>query len=334
MKPFRITLLLLYATLLAACIDESRDDCLTDRDVVVKFAYVHDGHDVFARNIHGVRLFVFDENGLLRYDETIGSQQLNSFAGTSLSHLEPGNYRVVAWGNATPQRSLFDNTNEGNHIRDACVRRYNLSLSEAEVGFLSEGNVYPGDADPLHYAPYLAQEAFNLTVPLSGHLTVTLPFARAYIDVEVLVLNYERYSGETTAPIIEIDGAASHFDFDRVPFGYITLRETTQIQTQYVERPAVARFRTKLFDDDTHFTKELRVHSAQGNNTVYFTLDNAMVRRLIADFMADNNIRSLKADATPQRVIPITIVFNTDGRGVEVGVKVPEFEKVEGKPWF
>ena len=324
MKPFRITLLLLYATLLSTCVGEDKC-CPTDRNVVVEFAYVYDGYDVFGDQIYSVNLFVFDSDGLLTYSTTIYSEQLNTFAGTTLNHLAPGNYRIVAWGNATPQRSVFGNTNEGDHIDDTYVGRY---------GVLRYLAPQPGDADRLHFAPHLAQEEFTITIPRAGDLTVTLPFARAHIDIEVFVINFELYSGETDAPVIEIDGVSSHFDFDRVPFGDITLRETAEIQDQYVQRPAVAHFRTKLFDDNDNFTKELRVKGAEGDHTVYFILDNVMFRNLIAEFMVDNNIQSLKADATPQRVIPITIVFSTDGRSVEVGVRVPEFEVVGGRPWF
>ena len=326
MKLFRITLLLFCVVLLSACIAESFRYCPMDRNIVLKFEYVYNGHDVFDTQVQNVDLFVFNSNNLLVHSTTINAAQLNAFAGTTLT-LAPGEYRIVAWGNAMPERTAFGSVNTGDHFNDAYIGRVGVPRSVVardRIPFVQ------GNGDRLHFAPGLAQQEFILTVQ-SDDLTATLPFARSYIGIEVFVVGFSDYTGEAAAPIIEIDGAASHFRFDRVPEGDITLRETTVIQTQYVQRPATAMFRTKLFDNNANFTKELRVHSGQGANVVHFTLETALLRAKIAEFMADNNINSFKADATPQRVIPITIVF---GRDVEVSVTVPVFERVDGNPIF
>ena len=320
MKLFRITLLLSCVVLLSACIAESRY-CPMDREIVLKFEYVYNGYDVFDTQVQNVDLFVFNSSNLLVHRETINAAQLNAFAGTTLT-LAPGDYRIVAWGNVSPQNA-FGSANVGDHINDAYVGRSAVPRNTAPQ---------PGNGDRLHFAPGLAQQEFILHIPThADDLTATLPFARSYIGIEVFVVGFNAYTGEAAAPIVEIDGAASHFCFDRVPEGDITLRETTVIQTQYVQRPATAMFRTKLFDDNANFAKELRVRSGQGANAVHFTLETALLRAKMAEFMADNNIHSFKADATPQRVIPITIVFGMD---VEVSVTVPVFERVDGNPTF
>ena len=317
MKLFRTTLTLLCIILFSSCMDESAY-CPTDRNIVLNFAYVYNGSNVFDDNVQSVSLFVFDNTtGLLVHNETIDDAQLSAFAGTTLNHLAPGDYRVVAWGNALPQRSAFGSVNEGDHINDAYVGRHGVPRSTAPQS---------GDGDRLHFAPGL------LTIQPIGDLEATLSFARAYIEIEVFVVDLALHTGDTQPPIIEIDDAASHYDFNRVPEGNITLRETTAVRTEYVERPAVAMFRTKLFDNNANLTKELRVHSASDENIVHFTIDNAMFRQMIAEFMADNNIHSLKADAAPQRIIPITIEFR--GQDVNVSVNVPVFELEPGNPIF
>ena len=325
MRLFRITLFLFLATLFSACIGEWHNKyCPTDRNVVVEFAYVYNGNDVFNEQVESVDLFVFDSNNLLVHRETINAAQLNAFAGTDLSHLAPGTYRIVAWGNVSPLRNTFGGANVGDNISDAHIGR---------VGVTRNTESQSGNSCRLHFAPGLAQNQFTITVPTSGDLTATLPFARSYIGIEVFVVGFAAYTNQTEPPIIEINGAASHFCFNRNPEGNITLRETTVIQTQYVERPAVAMFRTKLFDNNTGFAKELHVRSGQAGNAIHYTINDVRLRQLVAQFMASNNITSLKADATPQRVIPITISFE-DGENVSVTVDVKDFELVEIPPMW
>ena len=321
MRLFRITLILFCVALLSACIAESRY-CPTDRNIVLEFAYVYNGNDVFGSQVLSVDLFVFDSNNLLVHRETIPTAQLNAFAGTDLSHLAPGDYRIVAWGNVLPARNVFGNVNLGDNVGGAYVGR---------LGVTRGGEPQLGYSCPLHFAPGLAQNQFTITVPTSGDLTATLPFARSYIGIEVFVVGFNEHTDETEPPIIEIDGASSHFCFGRNPEGDITLRETTVIQTQYVEQPAVAMFRTKLFDNDTNLVKDLHVRSAQAGNAIHFTIDNAMFRSIVAQYMTNNNITSLKADETPQRIIPIEIIFE-DGDNVRVTVDVRDFELVETPP--
>ena len=313
MKLLRTTLILFCATLLYGCLEETAY-CPTDRNIIVRFVYVYNGDDYFAGSVQMVNLFVFDNtSGLLVHSEEVNYYQLEQFAGTMLNYLEPGEYRLVAWGNAG-QHSTFGRVNEGDHFNTSYVGRQGVPRNT---------NAQPGNGDRLHFAPGL------LTVPRSGDVEITMSFARAYIGLEVFVVNKFLYTGELPPPIIEIDGASSHFDFDRTPEGNITLREATDVQTQFVERPAVAMFRTKLFDNNANLVKQLRVHSAV-DNEVHFTIDTAMFRQIIMQFMIENGIMSLKNDATPRRVIPIVIEFT--GQDVEVSITVPNFELIPGIP--
>ena len=319
MRLFRITLLLTCVVLFSACITENFDRCY--RHVILKFEYVYNNIDVFGDQVQNVDLFVFNNsNGLLVHSETINSTQLDAFAGTDLSHLDPGTYRVVAWGNAAAQ-TAFAGVNRGDHINNAVLGRPGVPRSTEPL---------QGNGDRLHFGPCTAREVFTITIPEWGNVVRTLPFARAYIAIEVFVINFPSFANETAAPIIEITGASSHFCFDRVPEGDITLRETTVALTQYVERPFKAAFRTKLFDDDTDFIKELHVRSGLPGNAIHFTLDEPRKRQLIAEYMAYHDIASLKNDRTPERVIPIYIIFDGDYRyNARVTVETVEFELVD-----
>ena len=314
MRLFRITLLLTCVAFLSACIAEDFSRC--GRNVVLKFEYVYNYEDVFGEQVQSVDLFVYNSNGLLVHRETINSGQLDTFAGTNLGHLSPGTYRIVAWGNALSQTD-FAGVNPGDHIDNAVIGRQGVPRSTTPLS---------GHGDRLHFAPCVAQNEFFITVPTMGDVTATLPFARSYIAIEVFVRYFESYTGETAAPIIEITGAASHFCFNRIPEGDITLRETSVVLTQYIERPWKAAFRTKLFDDSIDFAKELHVRSGMAGNAILFTLDDVALRNLIAQYMLNNGIASLKNDRTPQRVIPIVITFGE--YNVRASVEVVEFERV------
>ena len=325
MKLLRIIPLLSLAALLSACIGETAY-CPTDRNIVLKLDLASENGRL-GDYMQNADLFIFNANtGVLMYRKSTAVS--GDYTLVSLSHLAPGDYRVVAWGNVTPQRTAFGSTNTGDHINNAYIGRAGVTRSAVtrdRIPFV------PGDGDRLFFAPDLGQNAFTITVPQSGDLTATLPFARAYIGIEVFVVGFNEHTGEAAAPILEIDGASSHFSFDRVPDGDITLRETAVIQTQYVQRPATAMFRTKLFDNNADFAKELRVHSGEGANAVHFTIDEARLRQLVAQFMANNGITSLKADAALRRVIPITIKF---GYNISASVEIMEFDKVPAPPYW
>ena len=329
MKLLRIIPFLFLTALLSACISQN-EDCPTDRNIVLKLdlALDLDGYNgKLGDYMHYADLFIFDATtGVLKHRTS--TPVAGAYTLVSLNHLRPGStYRIVAWGNATPERKAFGGVNPGSHIDDAYIGRAGVprsAVTSDRIPFI------PGNGDPLFFAPGLAEQAFTIAIPAFGDHTETLYFARAYIGIEVFVIGFDEYTGEAEAPVIEIDEASSHFDFDRVPFGDITLRETTVIQTQYVERPAVAKFRTKLFDDNANLAKELHVRSALGTNEIHFTIDDAMFRQLIAQFMTDNNITSLKNDAARQRIIPITIHFG--GANVAVSVGVKNFEEVCTSP--
>jgi hypothetical protein len=321
MKLFRTTLLLFGVALLAGCISEDYENCPTERDVTLRFVYEYGGGDIFGTQVSRVDLFIFDdETDILVRRIPIDGALLSVFAGTTID-LPPGTYRVVAWGNTTPARSAFHNANPGDHrVGEAYIGRYGIPRSTAPQ---------PGDGDRLHFAPDVAQDVFTMYVPRTGSepIRYTLPFARAYIEVEVNLVGYESYTGETQPPLVEITGASSHYNFYRVPSGDIALREGTAVLSQYVERPARASFRTKLLDQNTD--KVLLVRSAETGNPVRFTLENDRLQELIAEFMSNNNIASLKADRSPRRVIPITITF---GDMVVVSVTIPSFVRVPTPP--
>jgi hypothetical protein len=282
----------------------------------LEFAYEHEGESIFRNRITKVDLFVFENaSGKLVYKETVNGTHLTNFAGISLDHLEPGEYRVVAWGN-TGQRSSFSDLNPGSSINDAYVGRPGVSRS---------AGTHPGDGDKLHFASDLQQQS-TLVIPQFGDVAEVLPFSRAYIEIDVYMLGYEKAFNETQAPFAEISGAASHYDFNKTPLGDITLREQSVYQNTLVEQPALAQFRTNLFDiGNADMTKELRIHSAVDNRIV-FTLENARLKSEIARYMSEMGIDSLESG--PDMVIPIIIVFwdGDDNQDVLVSVTIPEFE--------
>jgi hypothetical protein len=307
MKLFRISLLLFCIVLLSACIEERDRNCPTDRSVILEFAYNHNGSDILHR-ISSVDLFIYgNASGLLVHKETVTGAQ----KGADLSHLEPGEYRVVAWGNASA-RSAFGGINLGEAISNAYI-----SLPGAP----RSTTTFPGMGDDLYFASDLQRQS-TLVIPATGDVSEVLPFSRAFIDIDVYVVGYEEVFGDPVAPFVEIGNANPGYDFYRKTFGSVTLREQGQYQDNLTERPALAHFRTKLFDINSNaMTQEVRILSS--NNTIVHTIDNATLKSEIAAFMLREGITSLETG--PDMLIPIIVSFlNKD---ISVIIKVPEFEQ-------
>jgi Protein of unknown function (DUF1812). len=91
------SLLLLPVVLLASCINDNNDDCLSD-NLILHFSY-----DNFPDHINRVNVSVFDLSGVVVGNKQIDKSDLLNSQSTVFA-LPNGVYTAVCWGNA------FDNT--------------------------------------------------------------------------------------------------------------------------------------------------------------------------------------------------------------------------------
>ena len=90
---------------LTGCIRENIDDCETPVDL--EFQYFGNGIvDIFPDRIDSVLMYVYElPSGKLRQTKEISKEELAARQGADL-RLNPGNYRIVCWGNAGEGSSI------------------------------------------------------------------------------------------------------------------------------------------------------------------------------------------------------------------------------------
>ena len=106
MKALRyISALLIACMCLSGCIRENIDDCETPVDL--EFQYFGNGIvDIFPDRIDSVLMYVYElPSGKLRQTKEISKEELAARQGADL-RLNPGDYRIVCWGNAGEGSSI------------------------------------------------------------------------------------------------------------------------------------------------------------------------------------------------------------------------------------
>ena len=181
--------------LLTGCFHEPPKSCSPRTNTTIYFM-LHDqaGNDIFPATAEHVELFVYDDLGRQVSHSTISQSELNLFAGKRL-RLQPGNYTVVAWANATATRTRFF-TNENAHWLD---RTNNYLVNAIALGGAVE------DGDPLYYAPTSQSMPLTITVPPEGAVEAIAGFRNAHIKVEVTVEGYDYFSTRAAADPLKIE---------------------------------------------------------------------------------------------------------------------------------
>lgn len=99
MKTIRYISALLFLTCLTGCIRENIDDCETP--VELDFLYFGNGIvDIFPDRVNSVLMYIYElPSGRLSQSRRISKEELSARQGADL-RLNPGDYRIVCWGNA------------------------------------------------------------------------------------------------------------------------------------------------------------------------------------------------------------------------------------------
>ena len=166
MKALRfISALLIACMCLSGCIRENIDDCETPVDL--EFQYFGNGIvDIFPDRIDSVLMYVYElPSGKLRQTMEISKEELAARQGADL-RLNPGDYRIVCWGNAG-EGSKID-TSEGT----ICSSDY-------------AGGKVPSGIEELYFG------ASELTVPHTLRpVRETMVYEASYIMMRVELLGF------------------------------------------------------------------------------------------------------------------------------------------------
>lgn len=215
-KLYRTVLLfaLSLPLLLVGCMRENEDDCVTDDNLILRFAFSDDaGADKFDQAIDLVDVFVFGSDLRLVSQTHLTKSDLNAFRGVHLT-LKPGDYRVVCWGNVK----------EHSQIQGVGTR----SIVSGSLTFNPQGG-----GDPVHFAPSRDLGSndpsdfteYNISIPRRGIVDEIYDFMPLYRSVSVYVKGMQDVvGGQNLLPWARITNMPPGYDFllnltgDATPF--------------------------------------------------------------------------------------------------------------------
>lgn len=204
-------MILLLLVLLSGCIGDDLDNCPTIDNCALKFTHTLPGAQdtvAFATVIRTVDILIFDMNHSLVERRKVEQQQLEAFAGITLT-LAPGDYRVACIGNMQGKSEL---SYPGEHP------------------FLDQtylGTVGTDTGDPLYYAPQLPLarsgaafptraadfSAFIVTIPERGVTEKEIPFMRIHRTFHVFVKGLDG-NHLLQPPAVEIEHLPMKYSLD------------------------------------------------------------------------------------------------------------------------
>ena len=218
--------LFLLLLALAGCFREEYGFCPAPYNVTLRYRLPDGaGGDAFRQNISRVTAAVYDQSGALVQTVSTTDTDHASFQGIRLN-LDPGTYRVIAWGNAGANTVL--NNIMGTYTDGATTVTYNNLLT---------GTV--GNGDPVYYAPSTVQTRsgnadgeFVITLADGESYEGTIDFRSAYRHVEVFVKGFE--SNGVTTPTVELTGLPPGLTFLGMDPITGAILVTSRIDTQSV----------------------------------------------------------------------------------------------------
>ena len=253
-----------------------------------------DKNNVFAATVNHVDLFIYDAEGR----RVIPLSEVNIPAGKRL-RLDPGDYTVVAWANATPNRTRFF-TNEHIHWLNSSNNYLLTAEGVAE------------DGDPLYYAPKAKERRLAITVPPQGETEATAEFRHAHVKIEVTVEGYDHRSvGAVPDPLkMELTDITSRYSFGMEAHGnkvsYIRYAPNTDTEKRIFN----TLFHVPLFKHNT------ATHIVVTNN----------VGEPIVSPVSLKEILGGRIEIEKLTYIPVKITFD-DHLRVTVSVNLPEWSE-------
>jgi hypothetical protein len=295
----RYILLLLVLLPLAGCFREDYSFCPPD---IIKLDFRLTSGESFKENVYSVEVGIFDGDGNFIRSERVEQSAINEFEGMLLS-LDPGNYRLVFWGNVNGDTKI-----DG-------IGTVSPQVVYSEIAGTDPGNVI--DAEKLYYAPYGTNSQgekaplpyYALTVPATGSYTDIVYFTPAHRSLKIYI------EGLEGLPTVDIQGLPAGLDY----FGMEEL--TRLVNTSH---------RTSLTD------KEGTTYATTAFDTFHFN-DLEEIYIVIRDEAGNVVLRVSLADAVEQSgadpddiILELVFRFSPDpGSGnynVKVDITMPDWD--------
>ena len=223
----------------------------------------------FLDNVQSASTAIYNQNGdLIQLIETTDAHH-REFQGIKTT-LEPGEYRVISWGNAG---GYTDHNNTDYHYRPG---------TNANVSYKTVTDGCVGNCDALYYAPNTVDHhhgntrvgtghgneagEYEMTVSQLGHVG-TLDFRHAHRVVNVYVRNFNDGQGNTT-PTVRLTDIPDGLNFGGMSLIQGGQKVNAELSSEMVtvdgKQYAMASFNTFLFHlMDTESDVEL-LHPSTG----------------------------------------------------------------------
>lgn len=298
MKLFYSVFILFTALTLSGCINDGISECPveTEDNFILKFRYVSSvPGDNFTDKIQQVNVYIFSQDGKYITTQTVDLAALTAFAGITL-HLDPGNYRIICWGNAS-SKTFINPLGINNTFTDAYLS--NIAARDGTVAT---------NGDQLYYASDNLVLSSTLKATSTNIIERILNFRNAYVKIQLYTkgLIDKNQQGQLLPPTVEMVNIPSRYNFlmqtDNNTIRYLN---TSSFQNISGEEIAAVTFYTPRFSDNNSI--EIHIKKSSDGNTL--TSIN------LKDFMKENNIT---VEGIEEAVIPILIEYRQ--ASVEIGI--------------
>lgn len=212
MKRYYAALALMFTLFMTGCLKQDYSDCFDEENVVLKFDLLNsDGTSIFADKIYGIDVMVYDANHHYVAQGRLSKTDLNEFPGIRFT-LEPGEYRVVCWGNITNNSNIFGISDAGvfgecylETVSDAtgCPIYYG---PEKEITDRDTPIVVRGSGTGIDNADH------TLVVQPNKQNTKDILLTQAHRNIKVFVKGYET-AVEGAAPTVQMTDMPVRYDF-------------------------------------------------------------------------------------------------------------------------
>ena len=307
-NKFLVTIALLGSIMLLGgcnCIFQDEDDCppSVNHNLVLHFNNTdNDGKEIFNTSIDKVDIFLFDINDKLKYQFEASKNELIATQTATLS-VEPGDYRVVCWGNA--KENTICMLEKGESISDGCVYKH---IPDGET---------PANGNPLYHAPYNHTAAQRFTVEPDERKTVDVRFRSAHIKFKFTVKNYATVMGETNHPYIELTNLFPRYDFTMcyLPTPAVCYMRQTSPENRITEDITYTRFNTPRFNQVNPIEIKVRKEASTAPLKTF----------ALTDVLED-------LDINVENQVECTLAFTIDFAGGDVKISISKWEGSELEP--